>query len=137
MGGILLISHGRFAEGLKESLEMLCGECPQVFTACLESMDGLEAFSEKFEQAYQKASKYGNVAVFCDLMGGTPCNAAVKKLLRKENQSLIAGMNLPMLMSFIFGDTKKESVISEGKNAIVDVLENLSMETPDCDEYEE
>lgn len=39
MGGILLISHGRFAEGLKEAAEMLCGECPQLFTACLEVSD--------------------------------------------------------------------------------------------------
>ena len=64
MGGILLISHGHFAEGLREAVEMLCGECPQLYTACLESSDGPEEFSKKFDQAYAKAAQYGEVTVF-------------------------------------------------------------------------
>ena len=134
MGGILLISHGHFAEGLREAVEMLCGECPQLYTACLESSDGTEEFSKKFDQAYAKAAQYGEVTVFCDLMGGTPCNVAVQKLMGKEGSRLIAGMNLPMLMTYILGNEEQETVIFESRNAIVDVLEYAASDMVECEE---
>ena len=80
MRGILLISHGHFAKGLKESAEMLCGACPQVFAVCLDSSDSPEVFVDKLSRAYESASVYGKVLVLCDLLGGTPCNLALQLL---------------------------------------------------------
>ena len=134
MGGILLISHGCFAEGLKEAAEMLCGECPQLFTACLEVSDSPEAFADKFDSAYEKASAYGEVTVFCDLMGGTPCNVAVQKLMGKEGSRLISGMNVPMLMTFILGNEEQETILFESRNAIEDVLAFAASDIVECEE---
>lgn len=134
MGGILLISHGHFAEGLREAVEMLCGECLQLYTACLESSDGPEEFAEKFDRAYANAAEHGEVTVFCDLMGGTPCNVAVQRLMGKEGSRLISGMNLPMLMTFILGNEEKETVLYESRNAIVDVLEYAASDLVECEE---
>ena len=70
MGGILLISHGHFAEGPAGSGgDALRGVSAALHTACWESSDGPEEFSKKFDQAYAKAAQYGEVTVFCDLMG--------------------------------------------------------------------
>lgn len=134
MGGILLVSHGHFAEGLKEAVEMLCGECPQLYTACLESSDGPEDFAEKFDRAYAEAGKHGEVTVFCDLMGGTPCNVAVQKLMGKEESRLISGMNLPMLMTFVLGNEDQETVLYESRNAIADVLAYADSDMVECEE---
>lgn len=133
MGGILLVGHGHFAEGLKEAVEMLCGECPQLFTACLESFDGPEQFVKKFEDAYKKAEEYGDVTVFCDLMGGTPCNVAVQQLNGKEGSKLISGVNLPMLMTFILGNEDSETVLEESRNAILDVLSCVDSDMVECE----
>ena len=134
MKGIVLISHGRFAEGIKESLEMLCGECPQVLTVSLDSSDSPETFSEKLLKAYEEAAKYGKVLVFCDIMGGTPCNLALQHLVKKEDTALIAGMNLPMLMTAVLQDGDKELLLEEGKEAIVDVLEQIKQYSAECEE---
>ena len=72
MKGIVLISHGRFAEGIKESLEMLCGECPQVFTVCLAGSDSPDAFSKRFLRAYEEAENMGNPLYFAILWGARP-----------------------------------------------------------------
>lgn len=134
MGGILLISHGHFAEGMKEAVEMLCGDCPQMLTVCLESADGPEVFSEKFDKAYEKALEYGPVTVFCDLMGGTPCNVAVQKLLGKEGSRLISGMNVPMLMAYILGGGDEEAALQESREAILDVLACAASDMVECEE---
>lgn len=133
MKGIVLISHGRFAEGIKESLEMLCGECPQVFTVCLAGSDSPDAFSKRFLRAYEEAEKYGEPLVFCDIMGGTPCNLALQQLMKKEDASLIAGMNLPMLMTAVLQDAEKALLLQEGREAITDVLEKAMLSSADCE----
>lgn len=133
MKGIVLISHGRFAEGLKESLEMLCGPCPQVFTVCLEVSDSPEVFSDKLVKAYEEASVYGKVVVLCDVMGGTPCNIAVGQLSKKEESVLLAGMNLPMLMTAVLQDMDSDVLVQEGKDAIADVLKQIQNLSVDCE----
>lgn len=134
MRGILLISHGRFAEGLKESVEMLCGACPQVFTACLDSSDSPEAFSGRLLQAYESASMYGNVLVLCDLLGGTPCNLALQQLANRGGVALMAGMNLPMLMTAVLQEANSEMLLRESREAITDVLEQIKLQCVECEE---
>lgn len=134
MRGILLISHGRFAEGLKESAEMLCGACPQIFTVCLDSSDGPEAFSDKLLQAYESVSAYGDVLVLCDLLGGTPCNLALQRLADRDGVALIAGMNLPMLMTAVLQEANPEMLLREGREAITDVLEQIKLQCVECEE---
>lgn len=134
MRGIVLVSHGRFAEGLKESAEMLCGECPQVFTVCLDSSDGPETFSGKLLQACERASVYGGILVLCDLLGGTPCNLALQKLADRDEVVLIAGMNLPMLMTAVLQEADPEILLQESRDAIVDVLEQIKLQYMECEE---
>lgn len=134
MRGIVLISHGRFAEGIKESLEMLCGQCPQVFTVCLDSSESPNEFSNRLLNAYKQAYQYGNVLVFCDVIGGTPCNLALQQLLEEQGAMLVAGMNLPMLMTAVLQDVNIEQLVKEGQNSIVDVLDQARRSDVECEE---
>ena len=134
MRGILLISHGHFAKGLKESAEMLCGACPQVFAVCLDSSDSPEVFVDKLSRAYESASVYGKVLVLCDLLGGTPCNLALQLLADRDGAVLLAGMNLPMLMTAVLQEAELELLIKESREAIVEVLGRINLQYVECEE---
>ena len=47
MRGILLISHGQYAEAFKGSLKMIAGEVTNLYSCCLLPTDGPEQFKEK------------------------------------------------------------------------------------------
>ncbi len=134
MRGIVLISHGRFAEGIKESLEMLCGECPQVSAVCLGSSDNTDEFAHRLRRAYKKARQYGEPLVFCDVMGGTPCNLALQQLMEECGAALLSGMNLPMLMTAALEEADTERLLKEGKNGIADVLAQMGRQFAECEE---
>lgn len=93
---IILISHGKFAESLLATAEMILGKIENSQSVCLEAHEGTEDFRHKFEQAL--ANTQGQIVVLCDIMGGTPCNVAMRYL---DRISLYSGMNLPMVISLV------------------------------------
>lgn len=113
---LILISHGDFAKGLLETAEMILGEIEQAQTVCLYPDEGTEDFQRKFEQALEKAG--GEVVVFCDIMGGTPCNVAMRYLPKLSG--LYSGMNLPMVISYV-SEEGVEGLLENAKEQIHDV----------------
>ena len=100
MQGILLISHGGMAAGVKDSLGMFFGkDLPQFETLSLTSEMGADQFGEMLRNKVDELMSDDGVIIFADLMGGTPFNQAA--LLVSEKVDLIAGMNLPMIMELL------------------------------------
>lgn len=117
---LILISHGEFAEGLLDTAEMILGEIDNVQTVCLYPHEGSEDFQLKFEQALAQAS--GEIVVLCDIMGGTPCNVAMRYLPKLAG--LYSGMNLPMVISYV-SEEGVEGLLDNAKQQICDVGEQL------------
>lgn len=128
---LVLISHGRFCEELKNSAEMIMGSQDNIYTVPLLPLEGPEAFKKKFFDTIEGLDEY---IVFADLMGGTPCNIISKEIISGENIPLYAGMNLPMVISFINGEliNAECDFVVDGKNSICDVgkviVEDLEFE---------
>ena len=100
MIGILLISHGNMATGIKSSLNMFFGnEIPQLDTLCLSENTNPETFREEIGNKIKELDTGDGVVVFADLIGGTPCNQAFRYVSSKV--VLIGGMNLPIIMEFL------------------------------------
>ena len=100
MIGILLISHGNMASGIKSSLNMFFGsEIPQLDTLCLSENTNPESFGEEIGNKIKELDIGNGVVIFADLIGGTPCNQAFKYISSKV--ALIGGMNLPVIMEFL------------------------------------
>ena len=76
MIGIVLISHGAFAQGLLNAASMLYGS-EQCSALGLEPADSPEEFQERLEKAVNEADMGDGVFILADLYGGTPCNRAV------------------------------------------------------------
>ncbi len=99
MSELILISHGQLSVQLKATAEMIMGPQPNVSAVCLMPNEGPEDFRKKLETTLAGRK---DVTVFADLLGGTPANIASRLLLEgKADYALYAGMNLPMVISFI------------------------------------
>lgn len=100
MVGVLLISHGNMASGIKSSLNMFFGdEIPQLDTLCLSENTNPESFGEEIGNKIKELDTGDGVVIFADLIGGTPCNQAFRYISSKV--VLIGGMNLPVIMEFL------------------------------------
>ncbi|MCK1228747.1 PTS sugar transporter subunit IIA [Streptococcus uberis] len=104
---LILISHGKFCEALKDSVEMIMGPQEDILTVGLEPSEGAEDFKEKFLNTIQDERE---VTVFADLMGGTPCNVASRLILEGTRFDLYAGMSMPMVIGFLNGQLLGETV---------------------------
>lgn len=125
MSELVLISHGQFCTELKKSAEMIMGPQDNIHTVGLLPNEGPEDFRAKFEQT---TAGLGDFTVFADLMGGTPCNVAARILMEgKGSYDLYAGMNLPMVISFINAAMlgSEPNIIDESKAGVVHVNDVL------------
>ncbi|GBG95346.1 mannose/fructose/sorbose-specific PTS system IIAB component [Ligilactobacillus salitolerans] len=99
MVGIILASHGTFAEGIYESAEMIFGEQENVQTVILKRSEGPDDVHAKMEKAIASFSDPEQVLFLVDLWGGTPFNQASKVYEEhKDTWAIVAGMNLPMVI---------------------------------------
>lgn len=127
---IILVSHGRFAEGLKTSLEMFSGDTSKrVFALCLhngKSADDFKAKVESFLDDHQ--FKDGDeFIVLSDIIGGSPLTTFLNVFSERGllDRSVVLGeMNFTMaLTATVSLDTMdKEAIakksLSEAKAAL-------------------
>ena len=76
MIGMLLVSHGRMAEGMLDSLELIMGSCDQMHTVSLCAGEDFESFRAKVMEAIRQLDSGDGVLVFVDLYGASPFNAS-------------------------------------------------------------
>lgn len=95
---LLLISHGKFSDGIKESYEMIVGKNEKIHTLSLGD-EGIGAFSKELNSTLRELTLNGKVLVFADIQGGTPYNQALKyKFENPGTIEIVSGMNLPMII---------------------------------------
>lgn len=110
MAGMLKIfisSHGKFAEGIKSSLQILLGKCENitVYSAYLDE----SSVQEKLDEFYAGVQEADQVVLLSDLYGGS-VNSVMYTYLNRENTYLITGINLALVMELAMKEavTKQE-----------------------------
>lgn len=124
--GLVIVSHGHFAEEALHSVEMIMGKQDYAEAISLmpgESMDGL---SKKIENSMKRLEKCKSIFIFIDMWGGTPSNASIAFLLQRNNIKIISGINIPMLIEFFSSRTLPEeelvkSVVESARRSVMDV----------------
>jgi len=100
MFGIVLISHGRLAEGLLEAADMVFGDASQqVVALCLGKEENPQDFERRIYTAIHELDTGDGVVVLADLLGGTPCNKAAT--YASEKVRIVTGMNLVMFLDLL------------------------------------
>ena len=127
---ILVIGHGRFAEGIKSVANIIVGDLSEV-TFMNTFVDDI-AFHVELDNYF---SKNNNVLVLTDLFGGS-VNQAIIQYITKVNINIITGINIPLILEILLSNTigndlDFRQIISSAKEQIVfvnDMLENLNNE---------
>lgn len=131
MTKILLASHGKLAEGMKNSVEIIMGEASkiEVINAYVDDTD-FENDALEFLKNLKNAEK---LIVVTDLLGGSVNNTFIE-FLKKYDFYLVSGMNLLLVIQLLLlkGDDKLEKelkrIIAESKDGVIlcnDLLSNI------------
>ena len=99
MFGIIVGTHGKFAEGIVQSCEMIFGKREHLKAVTLVPGEGPEDVYSKYEAAIKELGNPDRVLILNDLLGGTPYNQAARLVSQNENYGIVAGVNLPMLIA--------------------------------------
>lgn len=99
MVGIILASHGEFANGILQSGAMIFGDQANVKAITLAPSDGPESLKAKMEEAVSTFENQDEVLFLVDLWGGTPFNQSNMLIEGHEDKwAIVTGLNLPMLI---------------------------------------
>lgn len=100
MLGLLVLSHGRFAEELVNAARKIVGEIESFQALSMEWDADVEEATRRVDEAIQKVDQGQGVLVLTDMFGGTPTNLAMS-LHEKDEIEIVTGVNLPMLIKFV------------------------------------
>ncbi|WP_017798635.1 mannose/fructose/sorbose PTS transporter subunit IIA [Oceanobacillus kimchii] len=110
MVGIIIATHGEFAEGILQSGEMIFGKQENVKAVTLMPSEGPDDVRAKMEKAIASFENQDEVLFLVDLWGGTPFNQASGLMeAHQDKWAIVAGLNLAMLIEAFATRFSKES----------------------------
>ncbi len=118
---IVLASHGKLAEGMLNTVQMLLGKQENITAYCLMPEEDVSGFAEKLAA---EAKQYGeeNVVFMTELLHGSPFNCTVS-LTREMNVYHVSGINLAMLMGAIMERDNEDSTAEQVCDAAIEAAE--------------
>ena len=132
MINILILSHCELTKELIKTAEVIAGRQENLFYIEQNiKNENLSSLQNRINEILQKINNEKGTLILTDMLGGTPCNAAML-LTKIYNIEIITGVNLPMILSAIFtskvSQTAKDlaaKVLVDGKKSIVDAKQLL------------
>ncbi|MDF7639466.1 PTS sugar transporter subunit IIA [Lactobacillus sp. ESL0791] len=104
MIGILVVTHGKLAQGFKHASEMIAGKADQFGVLGLSEGENIEDFKNKVSKKISDLNSGKGVIVLCDLFGASPYNVTLQsypKLKSSVEYEIVSGVNLPMIIETI------------------------------------
>lgn len=101
MVGILIATHGGFAEGLLNAVELIAGKQERAKTIGLYHGDGIDELEQKIRTAVQELDDGDGVLAFVGILGGSPCNMVMKCMADTKNLKAIAGVSMGMAVQAV------------------------------------
>lgn len=96
MRRMCIITHGRFAEGLRNSLEMFLGESQPYYTICAYTDDKVQPQTQ-IDDFLKTADADDTVVFLTDILGGS-VNTVVMQYIQRPKTYVIAGVNFPLAL---------------------------------------
>ncbi len=105
----IFASHGAFARGLLDSVELILGKQQNIYTLCA-YLDEQRDLTEQVETLIAGLPEQDEVIVITDIFAGSVNNEFIR-FLHQPNFHLIAGLNLPLVIGLLISadepDTEK------------------------------
>jgi len=107
MIGIIVVAHGRLAQALAETAEMIVGPVDGFKECSFCQGTDVDKLRKMLKTSIKEVNKGQGVILLTDMFGGTPSNISLS-FLEDAKVEVITGVNLPMVITAL---TKRE-----GKN---------------------
>lgn len=99
---VILVSHGKFANGLNDALSMLAGNREDILSVGLENGKSVDEFTALFTEKVKDILTDDEVILLGDIIGGSPLTNATNVLVNKGIKTVIlGGMNLPLALTTV------------------------------------
>ena len=120
---IIIASHGEYAKGLKNSIELIVGNlADNIETFCLYPSESPMDFKDKIEVEIKENSETEFVFL-CDLKGGS-VHTACTQLCGYQNVKVFGGTNMNLLLDLLLscpdeiGDSQEATLLENARKGI-------------------
>ena len=137
MKHVILVSHGTFAPGLHNALNMLAGAKKEELksTSLLDGM-GIDIFESNFITLVKDITENDKIVLLADIIGGSPMTTALNVLTEKgllKNTVVFGGMNLSMGLTAVLEDGNdtealKKAILGEALESVAEFKFDFSDE---------
>lgn len=132
---VILVSHGKFANGLNDALSMLAGNREDILSVGLENGKSVGEFVALFTEKVKDISTDDEVILLGDIIGGSPLTNATNVLINKGIKTVIlGGMNLPLALTTVL---MKDTVSFEIADQVLEQARMAMQEFKIVEESEE
>jgi len=100
MIGVLLVTHGKLAEELRDAALTIQPEMSRVVAVALEWNQTGEDARERIARGLAEADEGEGAVILTDMFGGTPTNLTLS-FLQKDRVEIVTGVNLPMVLKCV------------------------------------
>lgn len=119
---VIVVSHGSYARGLVDTVQMIAGEQEDLEAFGLEPEESVDTLKEKIRQSIEQPSQEEEILILTDIFYGSPFNTVIS-LMPEYDLYHVTGINLPLMMEVIMGR-------SAGKHA-EEICKELLKAAPD------
>ena len=137
MKHVILVSHGTFAPGLHNALNMLAGaKKEELKSTSLQDGMGIDIFENNFTDLIKDITEKDKIVLLADIIGGSPMTAALNIHTEKgfiKNTAAFGGMNLSMGLTAVLEDEHdmealKKAILSEALESVAEFQFDFSGE---------
>lgn len=115
MVGVILVTHGDMALGIKGAAEMIIGRQDKFSTVGLYAGESIDDLGRKVEDEIERIS-CREIILFTDMFGDTPTNVCTL-ISAQRDYTVITGVNLSMVL---------ECLINRSKLKIDELIEHVA-----------
>lgn len=138
MPEFLFVTHGHMATGVKSTLEIITGSCPNLTS--IDAYVDSENIVELVDKYFDRLPDDKQLIMLSDIENGS-ANQLLFKHLDRPNTFLIAGTNFPLVLQLVLNGKETDLTEKDLKNAIseardaIKLFQELNLDDDDSESF--
>lgn len=127
MRKILVATHGYLADGIKSSINILCGEKDNI--SYINAYVDDKNINEEIDEFFKNLKPEDEVVIFTDIVGGS-VNQKLVPYCRMSNVHLISGFNLAIILEIVINE---DPITEERLDSLIEICRKQLVYIKDMD----
>lgn len=117
MKQILILTHGKFAMGIQDSLTMIAGTLDYVKTLCIQDEDTPDTIENNIQEFINIGESSDPHIIITDIPGGSSTRMALPFVKQQDHVHVVTGLNLALLLEIVL-NPNEDNIEEQLKKAI-------------------